>query len=247
MPPVRPNLSIGDTLAAMNATIGILLALVRRGWSPASSSPAGQDVDVSIAESVFGLLESCVPEFDRLGVVREPSGSSLTGIVPTGTYPCRDGAIVDHWGERGLPVQAPDAGDGASRPGRGPALCGQRGPRGSPAGTGRPVAEWTSGLAAAEAQARCDAAAVPCGPIYSVRDLVQDAHFQARGCFEEVATRDGRPLKVPATVHPKLTATPGATLRGGPRLGEHTDEVLGSLLALPPGEIAALRSRGVIA
>merc|ERR1740129_1438401 len=90
MPPVRPNLSIGDTLAAMNATIGILLAL--RG-SIKGNGP-GQEVDASIVEGIFGLLESCVPEYDRLAVVRGPSGSTLTGIVPTGTYPCKGGSYA---------------------------------------------------------------------------------------------------------------------------------------------------------
>ena len=88
--PVRPNLSIGDTLAAMNAVIGTLIAL--QGKS--RNSGRGQVVDVSIYESVFGMLEGIVPEFDGAGVVREPSGTTVTGIVPTNTYLCSDGKYV---------------------------------------------------------------------------------------------------------------------------------------------------------
>jgi crotonobetainyl-CoA:carnitine CoA-transferase CaiB-like acyl-CoA transferase len=47
-----------------------------------------------IDESVFSVLESVVSEYDGAGVVREPSGSTLTGIVPTNTYRCSDGKFV---------------------------------------------------------------------------------------------------------------------------------------------------------
>ena len=75
--PVRPNLSLGDTLAGLHAALGVLLALVERG-----KSSRGQLVDVAIYESVFNVLESVVPEYDGAGLVREPSGTTLTGIVP---------------------------------------------------------------------------------------------------------------------------------------------------------------------
>ncbi len=98
-PPVRPNLSMGDTLAGMHAVLGILLAYIHRG-KPADTAAAnttdqqGQVVDVAIYEAVFNMLEAVVPEYDGAGAVREPSGSTLTGIVPTNTYLCRDGKYV---------------------------------------------------------------------------------------------------------------------------------------------------------
>ncbi len=88
-PPVRPNLSLGDTLAGFHAAFGVLLALLAR-----RNGEAGQVVDVALYESVFNMLEGVVPEYAGAGVVREPSGSTLTGIVPTNTYPCSDGKYV---------------------------------------------------------------------------------------------------------------------------------------------------------
>ena len=90
-PPVRPNLSLGDTLAGLHAVLGILLAYIQRR-KPGQG--VGQVVDVAIYEAVFNMLEAVVPEYDGAGVVREPSGSTLTGIVPTNTYRCRDGKYV---------------------------------------------------------------------------------------------------------------------------------------------------------
>eukprot|EP00928_Gymnodinium_smaydae_P015560 TRINITY_DN15762_c0_g1_i1.p1 TRINITY_DN15762_c0_g1~~TRINITY_DN15762_c0_g1_i1.p1 ORF type:complete len:791 (-),score=142.30 TRINITY_DN15762_c0_g1_i1:88-2460(-) len=245
-PPVRPNLSIGDTLAAMNATVGILLALAARSRPCSMTGGRGQDVDVSIVESVFGLLESCVPEYDRLGTVREPSGSTLTGIVPSGTYPCQGGAHViigangDSLFKRlmvaiGREDLASDErfADNAGRVEHQGLLDAA-------------IAEWSSKHTVEEAQAACDAAQVPCGPIYSIRDIFADPHFEARGCFESVTTRDGQPLRVPA-VGPKLSETPGRTLRGGPTIGEHTDEVLRRVLNMPAAEIKSLRDSGIVA
>ncbi|MDH5255175.1 MAG: CoA transferase, partial [Gammaproteobacteria bacterium] len=89
--PVRPNLSIGDTLAGIHCVIGILLAAIQRSRDP---QKRGQVIDAALYESVFNLMEGVVPEYSGAGVVREPSGSTLTGIVPTNTYRCRDGKFV---------------------------------------------------------------------------------------------------------------------------------------------------------
>ena len=69
----------------------------RVGWlchHRANKSGKGQVVDVALYESIFNLLEGIVPEFDGAGVVREPSGTTITGIVPTNTYLCSDGKHV---------------------------------------------------------------------------------------------------------------------------------------------------------
>ena len=89
--PVRPNLSIGDTIAALHAALGIMLALRARDALP---DTGGQVVDVALYESMFNLMEAVVPEFSGAGVVREPSGTTVTGIVPTNTYRCADGRHV---------------------------------------------------------------------------------------------------------------------------------------------------------
>ena len=70
-------------------------------------------------------------------------------------------------------------------------------------------------------------AEVPSGRIYSIADIAADLHYQARGMIERHKLGD-RELLLPGIV-PKLSDTPGGTRWIGPRLGEHTDEVLRSL------------------
>ena len=83
--PVRPNLSLGDTISGLHAVLGILMALRSR-----DRGDGGQVVDVALYESMFNLLEAVVPEYDGANVVRQPSGTTVTGIVPTNTYRCAD-------------------------------------------------------------------------------------------------------------------------------------------------------------
>jgi formyl-CoA transferase len=73
-----------------------------------------------------------------------------------------------------------------------------------------------------------DAASVPAGKIYTARDIAEDPHFAARDMIERHALPDGQPIDLPGIV-PKLSASPGATRWVGPKLGEHTREVLASI------------------
>ncbi len=88
---MRPNISLGDTVAAIHAALGIALDLIQRSKP---NSGKGQVVDVALYESIFNLMEGVVPEFDGAGAVREPSGTTITGIVPTNTYRCSDDKYV---------------------------------------------------------------------------------------------------------------------------------------------------------
>jgi crotonobetainyl-CoA:carnitine CoA-transferase CaiB-like acyl-CoA transferase len=92
--PVRPNLSIGDTVSGLHAVIGILMALRAKDQAVEQGISGGQVVDVALYESMFNLLEAVIPEYDGAGVVRQPSGTTVTGIVPTNTYKCADGKFL---------------------------------------------------------------------------------------------------------------------------------------------------------
>ena len=244
-PPCRPNLSLGDSLAGMHAALGVVMALYNRaGRKGREGGGIGQEIDVAIYESVFNMMEAVVPEFDRLGIVREREGSKLTGIVPTNTYRCRDGLYVIIGGNgdsifKRLMIAAGRA-DMANDPAY--ATNADR-VRNEPAVDGA-ISEWTATLPAAEVVARLEAAQVPVGSIYTVKDMVEDPHYRARGMFEEVEV-GGRPLKIPAMT-PKLSGTPGGTEWPGPPIGSHSVEVLKSILGKSDAEIEALRTHGTI-
>ncbi|MFC1795710.1 CaiB/BaiF CoA transferase family protein [Pseudomonadota bacterium] len=239
--PVRPNLSIGDTLAGLHAVIGILLACVHRMKSPENS---GQVIDTALFEAVFNLMEGVVPEYDGGGVIREPSGSTITGIVPTNTYSCADGKFIII-GANGDSIfkrlcekmDRPEMADD-------PRLADNAGRVEHEAEIDAVIAQWTGSLDSATALQLLEEARVPSGPIYSVEDMMADEHYQARGLFEEVDV-GGSKLKIPALV-PKLSETPGRTDWAGPEVGSFNQEVYGELLGLSAVEMADLEQRGVI-
>lgn len=237
--PVRANLSLGDSLAGIHAVLGVLLALLQRG-----KTARGQDVDIGIFEAVFNLMEAVVPEYDRAGVVREPSGSTITGIVPTNTYRCRDGAFVIIGGNGDSVFKRLMGAAGRPDLAEDPRLEGNPGRVQHEREIDEALATWTASLDAEQVLSALAEARVPAGPIYSVREMVDDPHYQARGLFEEMPV-GGRPLKIPS-IQPKLSETPGRTEWTGPPLGAHNDEILGGWLGLGDDELETLRRDGVI-
>ncbi len=240
-PPVRPNLSLGDTLAGLHAVIGVLLALHHRN---ANGAAGGQVVDVAIYESVYNMLEAVVPEFDGAGIIREPSGSTLTGIVPTNTYPCADGKFVIIGGNGDSIFRRLMTAAGRPEMAADPRLADNSGRVAHQSEVDDAISRWTAKLNSNQVLEILERAEVPCGPIYNVADMVEDPHFNARGMFEQVAV-DGLELKIPAIL-PILKDSPGRTEWAGPEVGAHNGEILRERLGLGDEEIQMLESEGII-
>jgi crotonobetainyl-CoA:carnitine CoA-transferase CaiB-like acyl-CoA transferase len=239
--PVRPNLSLGDTLAGIHCVLGILLAVIQREKDPAGR---GQVIDAALYESVFNLMEGVVPEYSGAGVVREPSGSTLTGIVPTNTYRCRDGRFVIIGGNGDSIYKRLMHAIGRGDLGDDPRMADNAGRVRHERELDAAIGAWTGDHDAAAVLATLEAAEVPCGPIYSVVDMLKDPHFNARGLFEQVDV-NGSPLTIPAML-PFLSATPGRTDWPGPAVGQHNGEVLGGILGLGAADLAALHRDGIL-
>lgn len=239
-PPSRTGISIGDTLSALYGVIGALMALEQR-----RKTGLGQVVDVALYESVFSVMESMLPEFDALGVVRERTGSILPGIAPTSAYRCSDGSYVLIAGNGdsifrrlALAMGRADLADDAT-------LAHNDGRAARQAWLDAEIEAWTTTRTPETVLAAMETAHVPASKIYTVADIATDPHFAAREMIREVVLADGSRLKVPGIV-PKLSATPGGFAAGGPALGEHTDAVLRSL-GYDDQRIAALRASGTVA
>jgi len=239
-PPVRMGISIGDGIAALHGVIGAMMALHHR----TANGGKGQIVDVALYESVFNMMESFIPEFDVLGYKRERAGNALPGITPSNTYATRDGKYViigannDAIFKRmmlcaGRPDLAHDA-TLATNNGRVPRT----------AELDQAIGDWTRQHDMADVLSALEAAEIPSGRVYDPEDILNDAHYKARKMIEQWKLPDGKPMRIPA-VTPKLTETPGGTRWLGPKLGEHTAEVL-SALGYSEARQTELRSKGVI-
>ena len=242
--PVRPNLSIGDTVSGLHAVIGILMALRSRDEAIKNNKEGGQVVDVALYESMFNLLEAVIPEYDGAGVIRQPSGTTVTGIVPTNTYKCGDGKFLVIGGNGDsifarlmTAVGRADMATDVKYATNSDRVIHE-------AELDQVLASWCASLPLSEAMLILEDNRVPCGPVYNAADMMEDSHFKYRELFEQVEI-NGEPLKIPAMM-PKLQGTPGGTEWPGPEIGSHTDEVLQSL-GLGEAQIEQLKASGVVA
>lgn len=237
--PCRVGVSIGDSIAALHGVIGALMALRHR-----DATGKGQVVDVALYESVFNLMESLLPEYDLFNFVRERSGASLPGIVPSNTYPTGDGKYVVIGANADSIFKRMMTAIGREDMANNPAMAKNDGRVAHTGEIEDAIAAWTSRQTLDDVVQTLERADVPVGRIYDIADIVADPHFRARGMIREAPMPDGRPLKVPGIV-PQLSETPGAIRWLGPRLGAHTAEVL-SALGYDEGAQRGLREQGAI-
>jgi formyl-CoA transferase len=238
--PVRCGISIGDTLAALHGTIGILTALYHRKVNGGK----GQVIDVALHEAVFNVMESLVPEYSAFGAVREAAGSALPGIAPSNAYRCIDGYVLiagngDSIFKRLMQVIGRD--DLAADP----ELANNAGRVARVAELDAAISVWTATRPVDEVLDVLGRAKVPAGKVYTAKDIVEDPHFRARDMILTQLTRDGYELEVPGVV-PKLLGTPGTVRSPAPGLGDDTNGVLRDI-GLTDQDIEALRGKGVIA
>lgn len=237
--PVRTGVSLGDTLASLYGTIGALMAM----YHLKVNGGKGQFIDVALYEAVFAVMESLIPEYSVTGHVRERSGSALPGIVPSNTYLCADGSYVAIAGNGdGIfkrlmhAIGRPDLADD-------PELAHNDGRVRHTEMLDNAILEWTQKHDLDAILKIMDEASVPCGRIYTAADIAADAHYQAREMIQRFTLPDGQPVDLPGIV-PKLSATPGRTRWLGPKLGEHTNEVLASI-GVTPQQLQQLRDAGL--
>ncbi|MCB1886752.1 MAG: CoA transferase [Rhodocyclaceae bacterium] len=239
-PPVKTGISIGDSIAALWAALGAMMALRHREVN----GGAGQVVDVALYEAVFAMMESLVPEYDLFGFIRERTGNVMPGITPSNTHTTRDDRHVIIGGNgdaifkrlmhavgRDDLAEDPDLASNAGRDARAVEIYGV-------------IDAWVARHNLDQVLAILQDADVPATHTYSVADMLEDPQFQARGMIEQMRLADGRAVRMPGIV-PRLTETPGGTRWPGPALGEHTDEILASL-GRDAEEIARLRGCGAL-
>jgi len=239
-PPVRLGISIGDSIAALYGVIGAMMALHHRNIN----GGRGQFVDVALYEAVFSMMESLVPEFDVLGFVRERAGNALPGIVPSNTYPTRDGRFVIIGANNDSIFKRMMAALGRMDLADDPSLATNAGRVPRTAELDQVIAGWTQQHDLEHVLAVLEKAEVPSGKVYDAADIVKDVHYQARNMLEQHRLPDGKEFKLPGIV-PKLSDTPGATEWVGPALGAHNTEVL-SALGYDAAAQQELKKRGII-
>ncbi|KAF0114403.1 MAG: succinyl-CoA:(S)- malate CoA transferase subunit A [Rhodospirillaceae bacterium] len=232
---------LGDYMSGLYGVIGILLALRQR-----EKTGRGQMIDVGIYEAVFRQLDEIAAVYGMFGRIREREGAGTVIACPHGHFRTKD----DRWVAIACTTDKMFARlveDAMGRPEL--ASSGLYGIKTKRLAARKEVdalvSGWTMSLSRDDVMQKCIDAEVPIGQINSIADIFADPHFRARSDLVTVTVPDVGDVMVPG-VFPKLSRTPGRIATLGPRLGEHTKEVLGALLDLTPAELKELRESRVI-
>lgn len=240
-PPPRVGISIGDSLAGLFTTIGVLGALYARD----AGGSQGQSVDVGITDAIIALQESILSEYSATGAVRERTGSVLPGIAPSNLYPTRDGSWVIIGANADGIFRRLTETMGQPELARDPRYATHTGRGAHQTELDELVAAWTREHDRDELLAQLTRSGVPAGPVNDVSDIVRDPHFRARGTVTDVPAGALGTLTMQGIV-PRLSGTPGEIRWAGPGLGEHNADVLKTDLNLTDEDIQALAQEGVI-
>jgi crotonobetainyl-CoA:carnitine CoA-transferase CaiB-like acyl-CoA transferase len=238
--PVRPGTSLADYLTGTFGALGLMMALYHRD----ARGGAAQEVDASLFESIFRVMEYTAVHYDLEGAVRERSGNAGPA-APSGAFRSRDGrwVILAVAEDRmyGRLMRTIGRGDLAeeSRYLTAPGRAADRGP------IEDAIRAWMAERDAAEALAMLEEAAVPAAESTTIAEIFADPHYVARGM---IATVEDPALGIVRMqgITPKLSETPGAVRRGAPLLGEHNAAVYGELLGISGEALKRLQQDGVI-
>jgi formyl-CoA transferase len=239
-PPARAGISIGDTLAAIHAALGGMMALHHR-----ERTGKGQVVDSTLYEAVLNVMESLITDYDVSGYIRERTGSILPKIAPSNAYPTSEGLSILIAGNQDTVFARMAAAMGQ------PELAADERYQ-THAARGENQAEldvivsaWTAQHTAEEVEAIMAEAGVPCGKIYRAPEMLADPHFAAREAIIKIMHPEYGEIAMQNTA-PKMSETPGQVRWVGPELGEHTAAVLSEVLGTSADELAALAERGIV-
>ncbi len=242
-PPPRTGISLGDSLAGLFATQGVLMALY---WRDTIGQGKGQVVDASITEPCFAMMESALLEYDKVGFIRQPSGTGLANVSPSNIFPTKDekwvviAANLDTMFKRLCDaMEQPELADDPrynTHQARGE-NCDELDAR---------IADWTRELTATELDTRLDQYGVVSGPIYTIEDIANDPHYQARDMIQRYQDDELGDIAVPGFV-PVLSETKSETAwLGSSEVGAHNEAIYCGLLGMTQAELQELKNDGII-
>jgi succinyl-CoA:(S)-malate CoA-transferase subunit B len=240
-PPVVPgSATIADYVAGLFGAFSVLVAKEHR-----DRSGEGQEIDVSLYEGMFRLLDTLAIVYDKLGIVRQRSAFDAPHAAPHSHYPTRDGnwvavactndKIYARFCEAmGAPELVTD-----------PRFLTNADRVAHRAEIDRLVGIFTASMDLKELVALLDAHEIPVSPINSIVDIFDDPQYQARQTMITIEDERVGRLRMPGIV-PRMSKTPGSIMHAGRPLGADNEAVYVKLLGLTSAEISDLSRKGVI-
>lgn len=240
--PMHSGYPLGDPIGGLFGAFAILAALLNLSRN---ESAKGEEIDVSLTEATFRILEFMAIEYDQLGVVRERSGNRNQYSAPADVYLTSDKRYVSLAGSTnrlfqnnsraiGQPdlIEDPRFATNALRVENADALD-------------RIFGGWIASHTQEEVVNTFRAANGTIAPIFSVDQMFGDPQFVARDAIPEVQDEDFGTVRMQGLV-PRFKNAPGEIRWAGKHMGADNGDVFRDLAGLDEADIASLRDKGVI-
>ncbi len=241
-PPMHNGFPVADSVAGLFGALSIMIALYERDHHPGERA---EEIDLSLFESMFRILDFLPVEYDQLGVVRARSGNRSQYGAPGNVYRTSDA----QWAS--IAASSQSIFERLARAIGRPDLIADERFRTNPdrvrhyAELDAVVGGWIGARTLAEVDAVLTGAEVGFSPIYSIEQIFADPHYAEREALVTVDDPELGPVAMQNVV-PKLSERPGAVETAAPALGQHNHDVFTTLLGLGDDELAALARSGAI-
>ena len=234
--PVKVGPSVADHVSGIYLTVGVLAALHHRDMTG-----EGQQVDVSMFDTIFSLLENALVNYTMAGEISQRNGNIDPSIAPFDIFPCKDGFTALGVGnDRLFDTFCHTIGHeellGDPRYETNDLRCKNYLPE-----LQELIRGWCMEHTKKEIEYIMDEAGIPCGPVLDVKEAIEHPHTQAREMMVHCEHPTAGDLYFQGCVT-KMSETPGVVETPSPLLGEHNREIFG----LTEEEEAQLKEEGVI-
>lgn len=239
-PPARVGVPLTDYITGLHAAFGAMIALHHR-----SRTGEGQCVDAALYECAFSFVERSVPEYEKLGIVANRTGSALADVAPNNLYRTKDDRYIHISGpydsifrRLACVIGRPDLPSDE----RFKTVVA----RASNAKTlDNIISAWAAQHVLVEIEQTLSEAGVPASRIYTIADIFEDPHYRAREMLVKVPDDDLGSVTLAAPV-PKLSRTPGVIRKSGGRIGQDTRAILMELGGYSIEELQTLEHARII-
>ncbi len=239
-PPTLPNVALADMVAGLDGAFAVLAALRARD----QFGEPGQVIDLSLLEPLVSIIGPDAAIYRTTGEVPVRIGNRLSVSAPRNTYKTRDqhwlaiSASMQPMCERLFKVMGrPDLVTD-------PRFCTNAARMANVDALDHEIQAWVGAHDLEPLVALCEREGITAGPVYDVRQLVNDPHVREREVLVDVEDPDLGDIPMHNVV-PRLSRTPGSIRAPAPALGEHNAEIFGAL-GVTADALAALRDKGAV-
>jgi len=240
-PPTLPGFPMADSVAATFAAMSAMFAIYNRDHN----GDKGQEIDVSLYEPLFRLVESQVIGYDQLGIVKRRQGNRLSEDSPRNTYQTRDGRWIGISASSGRTFERLALAMGMPELVADPRFADNAARCANDVELDAVIAQWFAKRDCDAVMALFEQLDVVAGPVLDISDIVNDPHYVARQDIVAVEDDDFGSVRMQGVV-PKFSDTPGAVRHAGRALGADNRAVYVESMGMSEQKFADLQASGVI-